>query len=194
MALGTSRPHPGSWRESSNMLTWLRKWLGKASPGKLPEGERLLALEREAQMLRLELTEREKILANLEATVERQRNDESRRINETVQAQIERLVSEAATPLTQLLTQAHLLEVAGKPLQAKDVLAVAKRLIRVLEESGLKLESAIGEALPFDPNRHEPLSADTIIKLDQTVTIRFAGVSYRGKLLRKAKVELCPDA
>jgi molecular chaperone GrpE (heat shock protein) len=172
------------------MLVWLKQWFGGVQPARRDANERLLALEREAQSLRLELSEREKILANLEATLDRQRHDETRRVNEAVQNQIERILSDAAAPLTQLLTQAHLLEVANKPLQAKDVLAVAKRFIRVLEESGLKLESTVGEIVPFDANRHEPLSADATIKPDQQVIVRFAGVSFRGKLLRRAKVEV----
>lgn len=171
------------------MLTQLKRWLVGDPADRPAAQERLLALEREAQTLRLELAEREKILANLETTLARQRNDEERRITEAVELQLERLLSETATPLTQLLTQAHLLEVASRPLQAKDVLAVAKRLIRVLEQMGLQLDGAIGQTAPFDPDQHEPLSADVSIAPGRLVVIRFVGVSFRGKLLRKAKVE-----
>jgi hypothetical protein len=64
-------------------------------------------------------------------------------------------MADVAAPVAQLFTQAHLLEVEGKPVQAKDALAVAKRLVRALE----------------------------------AVVVRFAGVSYRGRLIRKAGVE-----
>ena len=171
------------------MLTWLKQWLGRPSAKGIRADERLLALAREAQILRLELAEREKILANLEAALERQHRDEDRRVSEAVQHQIERLPAEAATPLTHLLTQAHLLEVASKPLQAKDVLAVAKRVIRVLEQGGLKLEGNVGDVLSFDPDRHDPLSADLTIGAGQSVVVRFAGVTFRDKLLRRARVE-----
>ena len=41
-----------------------------------------------------------------------------------------------------------------------------------------------------ESHRHEPLGADVTIQPDQPVVVRFAGVSFRGKLLRKAKVEI----
>lgn len=151
---------------------------------------RVLELEREAQNLRLELKERERVVANLKGELERQRSGASDRVAEAVQAQVEQLLADAAAPVAQLLTQAHLLEVEGKPVQAKDVLAVAKRLVRTLEDNGLTPEGSVGETVPFDPNRHEPLSADASLKPGQPVTLRFVGVAYQGKLLRKAGVEI----
>ena len=151
---------------------------------------RVLELEREAQNLRLELKERERVVANLKGELERQRSGASDRVAEAVQAQVEQLLADAAAPVAQLLTQTHLLEVEGKPVQAKDVLAIAKRLVRTLEDNGLTPEGSVGETVPFDPNRHEPLSADTSLKPGQPVTLRFVGVTYQGKLLRKAGVEI----
>ena len=58
-------------------------------------------------------------------------------VTEAVQAQVEQLLADAATPVAQLLTQAHLLETEERPVQAKDALAVAKRLVRTLEDHGL---------------------------------------------------------
>jgi molecular chaperone GrpE (heat shock protein) len=120
--------------------------------------------------------------------LERQRGGESARVAEAVQEQVERLLSDAAAPVTQLLTQAHLLEVEGKPVQAKDVLAVAKRLVRALEDNGLTLEGSVGETVPFDPNRHEPLSGDAALMPGEAVVVRFVGVSYQGRVIRKAGV------
>jgi molecular chaperone GrpE (heat shock protein) len=154
-----------------------------------PVDERLLELEREMQSLRLELKEREQEMTRLREELGRQRSGASARVAESVQAQVERLLTDAAAPAAQLLTQAHLLEVEGKPVQARDVLAVAKRLVRTLEDNGLTLEGSVGETVPFDPNRHESLSADASLKPGQPVTVRFVGVAYQGKLLRKADVE-----
>jgi molecular chaperone GrpE (heat shock protein) len=171
----------------------VRKWLNALLDKKPPEGtaadERTLALEREAQDLRLKLEELERALANLKRELERQRSG----AGEAVQAQMERLLADAAAPVAQLLTQAHLLEVEGKPVQAKDVLAVAKRLVRALEGSGLTLADSVGQTVPFDPNRHEPLSAAFAPQPGQSVVVRFVGVAYQGKLLRKAGVEKAGD-
>jgi molecular chaperone GrpE (heat shock protein) len=147
-----------------------------------------MELEREAQSLRLDLEEQERLAANLREELTHQRAVASARVAEAVQAQVAGLLSDAATPIAQLLTQAHLLEVEGKPVQAGDVLAVAKRLVRTLEDNGLDLEGQVGQRVSFDPNRHEPLSADASPAPGQPVVVRFVGVAYQGQLLRKAGV------
>jgi len=173
------------------MWRWLKR-LAALLCKNLQEGvtvdERLLELEREVQTLRLELQERERIVANLKSELERQRRHESARITEVVQTQMEQLLTDAAAPVAQLLTQAHLLEMEGKPVQAKDVLAIAKRLVRILEDRGLTLEGNVGKRVPFDPNRHEPLNSEASIKPGESVVIKFVGVSYQGKIVKKAGV------
>ena len=171
------------------MWKWLRRWAGKPEPaGEDPEGREKLVLEREVQGLRLELESRDQMVADLKRELERARKDESARVTGAVQAQMERLLTDAAAPVAQLFTQAYLLEAEGKPVQAKDVLAVARRMVRVLEDNGLTLEGHVGETMSFDPNRHEPLSAEAAPKPGEAVTVRFVGVSYSGKVIRKAGV------
>jgi molecular chaperone GrpE (heat shock protein) len=171
--------------EKPPVPAWLDRLLGRTD-GADPEG--LLALKREARELRLQLEERSRQLAALQKERERQQTAEETHAAEAVQAKVERLVAEAAGPVTQLLTQAHLLEAEGKPVQARDVLAVARRLVRVLEEEGLTLDGRPGERAAFDPNRHAPL-AGAAPAPGTAVVVRFAGVGYRGRVLRKAGVE-----
>lgn len=171
----------------------LQRWL-KPSQDTLPrDDERLLESERETQNLRLELEEMKRVVANLKSELERQRSGEKARISEAKRAHIERFLCDLSAPVVQLLTQAHLVEVEGKPVQAKDVLAVAKRLVRTLEDDGLTLEHRVSEPLSFDPNRHEPLKAGTSLKSGHRVVVRFVGVAYQGKMLRKAGVEQARD-
>ncbi len=171
------------------MLNTLKKWFGKASTSQPQSDEKLLSLEREIQNLRLELTERDQLIDKLKQQLEQQRTSENNNIDSAVQNQIEQLLTDTAAPVTQLLTQAHLLE-QGKPVQAKDVLLVAKRLIRTLEDNGLTVVSYVSETVSFDSNLHEPLSASTSITPGTEVVVRFTGVSYQGKVIRKAGVEL----
>jgi molecular chaperone GrpE (heat shock protein) len=166
------------------MWEWVRSLFGTK-----PVDEQVVDLEREAQSLRLDLAEQERLVAQLKEELERQRSGSNTHISEAIQVRMEQLLSDVATPVAQLLTQAHLLEVEDHPVQAKDVLAVSKRLLRTLEDNGLMLEGCVGERVPFDPDRHEPLSGDVSPKSGQTVTVRFVGVAYRGRLLRKAGVE-----
>lgn len=175
------------------MLSALKQWFGQSPTAQPQEDERLLALERQIQNLRLELAERNQLADKLKQELERQRSSESDRLTNAVQTQIEQLLSDAATPVTQLLTQAHLVS-EGKPVQAKDVLAVAKRLTRVLEDTGLTLTSSVGKTVSFDSNLHDPLSASTSLAPGVPVVVKFAGVSYQGKVIRKAGVELCQGA
>jgi molecular chaperone GrpE (heat shock protein) len=167
------------------MPAWLDRLLGRSDGA---DAERPLALQREAQELRLQLEERSRQLAALQKERERQQAGEEARVADAVQARVERLLAEAAGPVTQLLTQAHLLEAEGKPLQARDVLAVARRLVRVLEGEGLTLDGRPGERAAFDPNRHAPLAGEAPPP-GATVVVRFAGVGCRGRVLRKAGVE-----
>ena len=171
------------------MLNTLKKWLGISQTHQPQSNEKLLTLERELQNLRLELTERDQLIDKLKQQLEQQRTSENNNIDSAVQNQIEQLLTDTAAPVTQLLTQAHLLE-QGKPVQAKDVLLVAKRLIRTLEDNGLTIVSQVGETVSFDSNLHEPLSASTEVSLGAEIVVRFAGVSYQGKVIRKAGVEL----
>jgi molecular chaperone GrpE (heat shock protein) len=168
------------------VLAWLQRWLRRDAGD--PHA-RLLALERSAQELRLTLRERDGQVAQLKADLERQRQAESARLAEGVAAERERLFAEAAGPVAQLLTQAHLLEAEGKPVQARDVLAVARRLVRALQDQGLELVAAAGEEVPFDPNRHAALGGPGPAP-GQRVRVRFAGVAAGAKVLRKAGVEV----
>ena len=171
------------------MLSLLKKWLGKSPKPQIQSDEKLLTIEREIQNLRLELTNRDQLIDKLKQQLEQQRTSENNNIDSAVQNQIEQLLTDTAAPVTQLLTQAHLLE-EGKPVQAKDVLLVAKRLIRTLEDSGLTLVGRVDETVSFNSNLHEPLSASSEISPGAEVVVRFAGVSYQGKVIRKAGVEL----
>ncbi len=171
------------------MLKVLKQWLRRSPSTQPQEDERLLTLERQIQNLRLELAERNQIVDKLKQELERQRTSESDHITTAVQTQVEQLLTDATAPVTQLLTQAYLLEVEGKPVQAKDVLVVAKRLIRALEDNGLTLTGSVGETVPFDSNLHDSLSASTSLAPGVPVVVKFAGVSYQGKVIRKAGVE-----
>src|SRR5262245_43602205 len=140
------------------MLGFLKRWFGRSARGGLRETEdAVFDHKREVQSLHLELQERERLIAALKGDLERLRRGEGGRIEEAVRDHQDHFLAEAAAPAAQLLTQAHLLEVEGKPVQARDVLALARRLIRLLEDEGLTAEGRVGDTVLFDPNRHEPL-------------------------------------
>ena len=171
------------------MWRWSKPWFRPPRDVAAQPDQGLLENERTAQSFRLELEEKNRLIANLTQELERQRKSEEARLAEAVQAQLERLLTDAAAPVAHLLTQAHLLEVQGTPVQAQDVLGVAQRLVRVLEDGGLAVEGRVSQTLSFDPHRHEPLSNEVSLTPGESVVVRFVGLTYRGKILRKAGVE-----
>ncbi|MBE9045160.1 hypothetical protein IQ255_12230 [Pleurocapsales cyanobacterium LEGE 10410] len=54
----------------------------------------------------------------------------------------------------------------------------------------MTIVSQVGETVSCDSNLHEPLSANSEISSGAEVVVRFTGVSYQGKLICKAGVEL----
>jgi molecular chaperone GrpE (heat shock protein) len=163
------------------MFAFLKRWFGRADDAVA------LNTPRETQALPLELHERDRTIATLKADLERLRRGEGDRVNELVSARQQQLLADLAGPVAQLLTQGHLLEVEGRPVQARDVLAVARRLIRCLEDEGLAAQGRVGETVAFDPDRHEPLSGE-VPQGGQPVVVRIVGITHRGKVLRKAGV------
>ena len=151
--------------------------------------ERILVLERELQSLRLEHGECERELDSLRREIERRRAAESRNIDVAIQSRWGQVLEHAAGPAVQLLTQDYLLDVERKPVSARDVMAVAKRLVGVLQDAGLTVESAPGQRERFDPARHELLRAeDGRPKIGEPVEVKFAGASYRGRIILKTGV------
>ncbi len=165
-------------------MSFLSKLFGKREQ---PEP---LAAQSELQMLRLALEEKEQTVARLKADLTRERERAEEQVASRVQAQTEALLADAAAPVSQLLTQAHLLEAEGKPVQARDVLAVAKRLVRELQAHGLTLEGEVGASTAFDPAGHTLLGGAVQPTPGSPVVVKFVGLSFHGKIIHKASVAI----
>jgi len=171
------------------MWAWLSRLLGRESQAAGSSAdEPLLKAEREVQELRLVVQEHEAQTETLRAELQRARAGEAARLSDAVEERVERLLASVSAPVAQLTTQAHLLEAEGKPVEARDVLAIAKRLVGALVDAGLTLEGVVGESASFDPDRDELLSGSAPPPGD-SVIVRFPGCSYRGRMLKKTGVE-----
>jgi hypothetical protein len=173
-------------------MNWLRGIFNRDKSGNEADGS-ILEAKRDAQTLKLELEDRERTISALRNELDHHRSSDLDAREAGAQLQIERLLSDAATPVAQLVTQAHLIETEGKDVQARDVLAAAQRLIRCLEGAGMALEGCVGDTVAFDPNRHESLDSNKSIVRGEPVTIRLVGISHKGKIIRKAGVKPCQD-
>ncbi len=163
-----------------------------------PETERVLALERELQELRLTLAERDHSLKRLQGNLARERDSARDHVDEVARADVQRLLKAIATPVVQLVTLSHLNEAdlneaGATEVRTKDVLDVAMRLVRALGQEGVAMLGGIGETEPFDPDRHDPLSTSAPLRPGQPVTVRVVGLAHQGRILRKAGVEAVPS-
>lgn len=145
-------------------------------------------LQNQVQSLKLELVERDRQIALLKVNAQAQQYQHQSLSQEQTSAHIEALMRDSASAVSQLLTQAYLLEQEKKPIQAKDVLQVARRLIRTLENNGLSIDGLPGLQTTYDLECHMPLSAAESLTPGQPVVIRLAGIRYQGKILLKASV------
>ena len=160
--------------------------------GGLPRQQEDLAalrIEQEVQSLRFELREREETIEKLRQEIDRLRSRQDEFLAERLESQLSGLFSDLSTPASQVLTQAYLLEEKQKPVQARDVLFVVRRIIRTLEQYGMVFEGKVGDQVAFDPNRHIPIGASIHPQSGQSVTVRFPGTYYAGKIITKAGVE-----
>lgn len=148
-----------------------------------------LAAESELQQLRLDLKQGQQRAAQLQADLSRLAREQGDFLTEKLQIQLEELLTPLATPLAQLLTQQHLIEVQGKELSAKDLLATSRHIWLGLAPVGLEAFEPIGQVVAFDPDRHQPLSQATSPSRGETVRVRITGISLKGKVLKAAAVE-----
>lgn len=152
--------------------------------------DEILELQNRIQALEMEIAQRDQSIERLQNDLQAVQEQAGIAGKDKTIAVIDQLFRDIASTVTQILTQAYLLEVENKPVQAADVLQVARRLIRVLERNGLKIEDTPGTITPFDPSRHAPGDASLTISPGQPVQINLAGLSYQGKIIRKAMVRI----
>jgi molecular chaperone GrpE (heat shock protein) len=158
----------------------------------LPSSDRedLLTLQSEIKALQLDLHDREKKIELLSQELERARLNQKDLLKENGTAVLEDLYTNLAPVIVQLVTQNYLVNQKNKAIQSRDILLITDRLIRALEMNGLMLQGQPGQSVHFDPNLHIPLSTASSFQAGQTVIVRFVGISYQGKIIRKAGVEM----
>jgi molecular chaperone GrpE (heat shock protein) len=162
-----------------------------ASATMQPQANNLSAMN-ELQALRMEQASSKRTVENLTQEIERLRSQQEELVHLTLANELEGLYKDMSAPASQVLTQAHLIESQGKVVQAQDVLAVARRLVRAMERHGAVFEGKVGETVQFDPGKHISIQPGQVIGAGKAVIVRFCGVSYGGKILYKAIVEQEP--
>lgn len=156
---------------------------------KKQDTEPIMQLEREVQSLRTMLEEQDKVVAKLRKDLNQQQSEAEFRAKEFIQAKFEELMTDVAPLITQIHTQAYLVEAKNRPINIRDVIIIAKQYESVFQKRGLRIEGYVGEITSFDADHHRSLKKDMRLMDAEPVVVRFVGVAYRGKLLSKAGVE-----
>lgn len=178
------------------MFNWLKQLFSSPTSTVISTDEsqdKILILETQLQQLKLELEEGNKTINNLQQQLQRQEEKEFLQLQEKILGEKEKLFNDIASPISQLITQKYLLEVEEKPVQAKDILLVVKRLINVFESQGLTVIGDMGKTITFNPNYHQSLINNIDINISDKVIIKIVGVSYQGQVIKKAIVEKIND-
>jgi molecular chaperone GrpE (heat shock protein) len=170
------------------MPSWIDKIFGKDAVKIIRNDELDTDMQGEIRRLQMESQERAETVTRLRSDIESMRGGESSRISAVTDSRLERLFDSIAAPAAQLTTQAYLVE-AGKPVQARDVIAVAGSLIRALESEGFKVSEMTDNTQAYDPDLHQPISNDISINRGESVYVRIPSVTYNNRILRKAGVE-----
>jgi len=150
--------------------------------------ENVLKLECELQRLRLELDEKDKLLATVRHDLSVQKKNSENEAARDVRVHLEKLFSDMGGFVVQIVAQEYLSNVEGKTIHTKDLLAVANRCIACLKAHGLELIGNMGESTSFDPRIHEPLSLEEKLDDGDRVTVRLVGLSFSNSILRRAAV------
>lgn len=149
-----------------------------AGDERLLGAEPLLTLQAENQQLKLALEQAQAQTRRLQDNLARQKEAADAGQAAAVRAGTAALLAELAHPAAQFLTQIYLAE-QGKTLHPQDALAVARRMLRVLQNAGVEIREAVNTQTEYNPDCHQSLNADASLQPGQAVVVRTPGLVLR---------------
>jgi len=149
-------------------------------------------LRAQVEALSWELAEARFLANQWRDEVQKARGGFSSHVDEAVEGRVERLLTVMGPMLARLESCAQ--QGQGVPAPLANELADALRAR--LKDYGASFEGVVGEAVPFDPARHELRSAslsesneEQAVGAGQPVVVRVAGFVFKHRLVVKAAVE-----
>lgn len=150
--------------------------------------ETINELNARVQSLQLQAADDARIMREQQREIERLKAHQTEAVTDAVDHRIEKLMQEVASPVAQLISQAHMFEKESKPIQLKDVLIVSKRTIRALQNAGLQVRDTPGETVTANNDEHELASGKDTLKDRETVVVRIPGIAFKDKVIRRSVV------
>lgn len=151
------------------------------------ENDVALKAESETAALRLDLEEAQKRIEAQKRELDHERAGRGDAVKAALAERIGPMLAEAASIMSQLSLQSRLID-EGKPVGAKDVMALAQGLVCVFEKQGLAPFGEIGTETDFDPALHQPLGGPPP-SAGTKVVVHVQGYKIEKKVVKKAMVE-----
>lgn len=157
------------------------------------DDQAIVLIKKALALLQADSQNNHDLVLSLKKELNQQQQNQQQQISATIDGVLLSFFKDAADPVTQLLTLNDLIE-QGRPVSPEDVVVHAKLLISALKEHGLTIEGSPGQVIAYNPNFHEPLSATENPALDQPVSIRFPGASFKGQVIKKAGIQMTENS
>jgi molecular chaperone GrpE (heat shock protein) len=168
-------------------IQWINRLIRSLSIQK--DREDPILSQNDTKKLELENQDLKKEVDILQNEVLRLRSQTKTMVGSSQSAWAEALFSDLASLVSQAELIKYLNEVEKKEVKVSDTILLLDRILKILRAHGLELFGEIASILPFDPSRHMPISSAAVFRVSQPVRIRFHGIAYQGKILRKAGVD-----
>ncbi|MBU1488135.1 nucleotide exchange factor GrpE [bacterium] len=151
------------------------------------ENEAALRADSKKATLRLDLEEARNRAEALKRELKHERAARGDTVKAAIAQRLRPMLTEAASIMAQLALQSRLIE-EGKPVGARDVMALAQGLVRVFEKQGLASFGEVGAETDFNPAQHQPLGGPAP-GAGAKVVVRVQGYKLGSKVVKKALVE-----
>ena len=147
-----------------------------------------LALQSEIAGLQLTIAELKNELSNQQALLAEDGKSRQAKINETVDAKLQKLFGELASPLSQLaLLQSLFAE--GKEVKTANIFKLVAVIESALTAKGLSKLLEVNEICPYDATTMDPIKSGITFAPGEKIRVRLPGYLFKGNYLCKSLVD-----
>jgi molecular chaperone GrpE (heat shock protein) len=147
-----------------------------------------IALQSEIAGLQLTIKELKNELSNQQALLADSEKNRQAIVNETVDAKLQKLFGELASPLSQLALLQSLF-VEGKEVKTANIFKLVAAIESSLTDKGLSKLHEVNEICLFDATTMDPIKSGITFAPGEKIRVRLPGYSLKGNYLCKSLVD-----
>jgi len=149
------------------------------------------AVERKLERARAQVKERQIEIARLRSLITRRQDYPQHELSDVELSTKEDMFADLSTAVSLLMAAKSEYDRQERHFTAEesDVIRISASLISVLEDHGMEVYGDPDELVPFDPDKHCPLSDSTNLQIGDLVILRLPGISHCTKVILPAYVE-----